>query len=204
VAIWGIVAGTVLSLSFRRFAKVNAIRVQRRKLWAHVLGLHLFGDDPELVLQGSLEILRDNVILLRNAVLPLVIASPFVVLIAVQLNQYFESTSLTLAQPGVLTLVMRAPLDPHAVAQLEVPAWLHVESPPVHVLATHEMSWRVRASAEGHGLARVFVSGETASTQVDAQRSPIAWPEWFAAIAGVTAWVLWLAMERLLLLFQIV
>lgn len=194
VAVGGFVAGVALFWAFRKFARIQTIRTERRKLWAHVLGLFLFAEDPVVAWRGLGGIVRCNLALLVYVLPPLLAAAPFVGVTALCLNRFFGATALVPGQAGVLTVRFPTPVDPRVPARVDAPEWLHLDSPPVHVL--NEISWRIRAKAPGYGEVRVTVGARTATHDVDARDTPVHWLAWFAGIASAAACALWLAMPR--------
>jgi hypothetical protein len=103
----GILAGTVLALSFWLFMDRAAVRTLRRKLWAHVLELRLFGDDPVLAFGSLVRISKTNALLLAHALPPLAIAAPVLVLLTVPLTDFFTRTPLQTGGDAVLTVRLR-------------------------------------------------------------------------------------------------
>src|SRR6202044_526243 len=99
-----------------------AVRAWKRKRSAHMLSLYLFGDDPLLSLRSLGQIAKANAALLLHALPPLLIAAPFVALIAVNLNEFFTRTPLSEGAAAVLTVRLRQPCEP----SLQAPAWIHV------------------------------------------------------------------------------
>jgi hypothetical protein len=169
----GILAGIVLALSFRLFTGHAAIRTLRRKLWAHVLELRLFGDDPALAFGSLLRISKTNALLLGHALPPLAIATPVVALLTVPLTDFFARTPLQTGGDAVLTVRLRPARDrAMPPVELQTPAWVEVDAPPVHVPAAREISWRLRATAPKLGLCRISVAGETITKELDARPAP--------------------------------
>ena len=169
VAVLGIIAGVFLFLSFRKFANLAAIRTLRRQLWGHLLGLYLFGDDPLLAVRSLFQLAKANLLLLAHTLPPLLVIAPFAALMIVHLNEFFTRTALENGGPTVLTVRLRSSPD-HV--SFEAPSWIQVDSPPVHVAADNEISWRIRARAAGHGLVKLSVGNEIVTKQVDARPAP--------------------------------
>jgi len=161
----GCVAGAVVSLCFRLFAGRTAMQELRRKLWAHVLELRLFGEEPVLAFASLLGIVKINLLLLARALPPLLIAAPVVALIVLPLNEYFTRTPLGEGESAVMTVR----LHPFVVPQLQTPSWIHVDAPPVSVPADGEVSWRLRATAPSRGLCRISVGSESVTKQIDSR-----------------------------------
>jgi hypothetical protein len=195
VAVGGLAAGAALFWAFRKFARIQTIRTERRKLWAHVLGLFLFAEDPVVSWRVLGSIVRCNLTLLVYVLPPLLAAAPFVGVTALCLNRFFSATPLAPGQAGVLTVRFSTLVDPRLPAKVDAPAWLRFDSPPVHV--RNEISWRVRAKTPGYAEVRVTVGAQTATHDVDARDTAVHWIAWFAGIASAAAWTLWLAMPRI-------
>ena len=172
VAVFGTLAGIVVALSFRLFADQAAIRTLRRKLWAHVLELRLFGDEPRLVFGTLMRTSRTNVLLIAHALPPLMIAAPVVALLAVHLNEFLTRTPLQTGGNAVLTVRLRRGSDAMAPVELETPGWVVVDAPPVHVPEAREISWRLRATGPDVGVCRVTARGETATKELEARPGP--------------------------------
>jgi len=170
-AVFGVLAGIVLALSFWLFADHAAVRILRRKLWAHVLELRLFGDEPALVFGSLLRISKTNVLLIGHALPPLAIAAPIVALLAVHLNEFFTRTPLQAGGNAVLTVRLRRHPDSTPV-EFETPSWIEVDAPPVHIPAAREISWRLRATAPNLGLCQISAPGETVTQELDARPGP--------------------------------
>jgi len=181
-AVFGALAGIVLALSFWLFTNHEAVRTLRRRLWAQVLALRLFGEEPWLVFGILLRTFAINALLIAHALPPLLIAAPAVALLAVHLNEFFTRTPLETGRDAVLTVRLRAS-DWNAPAELQTPAFVEVDAPPVRIPAAREISWRLRATAPRMGLCRISAAGETVSKELDARP----WPRYCGRVRS-TAW----------------
>jgi hypothetical protein len=190
IVLAGVLSGAILFLAFRRFMDDAAVRAWKRKRRAYVLSLYLFGDDPLISLRAFGRIARANAWLLLHALPALVIAAPLVGAAAIWLDH-----SLAPA-PAIVTAHWTGSCEPN----IEAPAWLRIDSPPVHVLALHEISWRVRATSKGNGSARAGCGGEWVNAQMKSEEPSERWAGWFGLTAWATAWLLG-AGERLLRFF---
>jgi hypothetical protein len=190
IALTGVLSGAILFLAFRRFMSGAEVRAWKRRRRAYVLSLYLFGDDPLISLRSFAQIARANAWLLLHALPALVIAAPLVGAAAIRLER-----SLAPA-PAVVTAHWTGACEP----QIEGPAWLQIDSPPVHVAALHEISWRVRAASKGSGSVRAGCGGEWVNAEMKSDKPSEAWIGWFGLIGWATAWLLGVG-ERLLRLF---
>jgi hypothetical protein len=168
VAVFGVIGGIVVFVSFRKFANLAAIRTLRRQLWGHLLGFYLFGDDPLLALRSLFQLAKANLLLLAHTLPPLLAIAPFAALTLVHLNEFFTRTPLEAGGPTVLTIRLRQPSS----VSLEAPSWMEIDSPPVHVAAANEISWRLRARAARHGLLKISFGGQSVTKEVDARPAP--------------------------------
>jgi hypothetical protein len=169
LAVFGVITGIFLFLSFRKFANIVAIKTLRRQLWGHLLGLYLFGDDPLLAVRSLFQLAKANFLLLAHTFPPLLVIAPFAALMIVHLNEFFSRTPLEHGGPTVLTVRLHS--NPGEVS-LDAPPWIQVDSPPVHMAAANEISWRIRARAASHGLMKVAVGNEFVTKEVDARPAP--------------------------------
>jgi hypothetical protein len=171
--IWGALTGMLLFLVFRRFTNIAAVRAWKRKRSAHVLSLYLFGDDPALSLRSLGQIAKANAALLLHALPPLLIAAPFVTVIAVNLNELFTRTPLADGGAAVLTVRLSSfPTPQPCDVSLQAPAWLHVDLPAVHVPSAGEISWRIRAASPRDGFVEIACNGERVAKEIDARPAP--------------------------------
>jgi hypothetical protein len=192
VLLFGGLAGVVLALSFRRFANHAAIRRLRRRLWAHVLELRLFGEEPALAFGSLWGTAQTNLRLLAHALPPLLIAAPVIGLLAVPLSEFFTRTPLQTGGDTVLTVRLRR----DAEVRLQTPSWVVVDAPPVHIPAAREISWRLRATAAKVGRCTISAAGETVAKELDARPGLH-----YSGAVRSTSWTDWLlhpAESRLL------
>ena len=189
--IWGVLTGMLLSLVFRRFTNAAAVRTWKRKRSAYMLSLYLFGDDPALSLRSLGQIAKANAALLWQALPPLLIAAPFVAVIAVNLNDFFTQTPLADGGAAVLTVRVSQPCE----ASVQAPGWLQVDLPPVHIPTASEISWRIRATSPRRGFIEIACNGERVTKEIDAR----AVPRYFAKLRarGLTSSLLHPSESRL-------
>jgi len=149
-AVYGAIAATV----FRRFTDRAPMRVAINHMLAHVMEFALFIDEPRLILKAQIDLIKDNFRLLRQIALPCVLmAIPFALIYPAMDRKFGNHSS------NVLTLPMGHALPPDVVT----------ETPPVRILRTHEVSWRIRAAAPRANLFGLH------------------WTVWFGAVSLLSA-----------------
>ena len=135
LAVCAAVYGVIAALVFRRLVDAARTRVIVNHMLAHVMEFALFIDEPRLILKAQLDLIKDNVLLLRRIALPCVLmAIPFALLYPAMDRRFSGHIS------NVLTVPMGKPLPPGVV----------VETPGVRILRTHEVSWRIRPADHPH------------------------------------------------------
>jgi hypothetical protein len=195
IAVAGALLGGALFLAFRKFANVAAMRILRRKLWAYVLGLYLFGDDPLLAIGSLGQLAKANLLLLLHAAPPLLVIAPVAALAIIHLNEFFSRTPLDRGRPAVLTVRIRKQTDPLPVVLLETPAWIAVDLPAVRVPPESEISWRIRATGAGRGLMKLTCGNVTVTKEIDTEPGPRYFGKTRTSSLG--GWLLHPAEERL-------
>jgi hypothetical protein len=206
-AMYGVLAVVV----FRRFTAEAAIRRSMNLILAHVMELGLFLDAPGLVLRAQADLLRENARLLRLVIVPGGILALLFIFLFEPMNAFYGRAPLPLGEPSVVTIQMKNTIMPPV--QLEPPAGIVVETPPVRVLHDHQISWRVRPLRLSSGDWRFYFDNRVVSESMngfffhDASirsveiRYPkaailgLSWLFWFVAISTVAAAVFGLSWK---------
>jgi hypothetical protein len=191
-AIYGVVAVLV----FRRLTERAAIRRSVNRILAHVMELGLFLDSPGLVFGAQLDLLRENLRLLRLVIVPGVL----VAVLFVPMYAIYRHGPLPVGEPSVVTLQMKYAAMP--AVQLEAPEGIVVETPGVRIVRDRQISWRVRPLRESSGDLRFHVENRVvlasfflhdSAIQSIEIRYPTAtilgwsWLVWFGAISSISA-----------------
>ncbi len=129
--------GVVGALAFRWFTDAAKLRAIVNRMVARVMEFALFADQPRVIFRAQAGLMRANFDLLRQMALPtLVLAMPLMVLYPTMKRHYDT------VEGNVLTLPLGSAL----------PAYVVAETPPVHVMRTREVSWRVKNPPGGSGV----------------------------------------------------
>ena len=187
-AIYGFFAAIVV----RRFSNRIAVRASINRMIAHVMEFRLFLDTPSLILRAQCDLLRENLRLLRLILLPCVILAVLFTALVPELDAVYGHAPLRPGEPSVIT----ARLDGDAT--VEVPPGIDIETPPVHLIHEHEVSWRVRPvgntagelkfTSSGHVLTKRIVAGEGFVTSYGTPTIEIRYPR--RSVFGVN-WLVW-------------
>jgi len=193
-AIYGVIAVLV----FRRFADGASVRRSVNRILAHVMELGLFLDSPALVLGAQRDLLRENLRLLRLAMLPGVILAVLFALLYPPMNAIYGHAPLAVGEPSVVTVQMKV-MEP---VELEAPEGIAVETPGVRILRDRQISWRVRPLRQSSGDWRFHIENRVVtanfflrdpaiqSIEIRYPRATIlgfSWQVWFLGVSSVSA-----------------
>jgi hypothetical protein len=167
LAVVSVVCGVATAWVFRRFTDRAALRQVRRHLYAHLLELRLFSDEPALIWKAQKALFRDNLRLLALVLRPaLILTLPFALLF-IELDAVYSWGPLAMGQSAVVTVQMSRPLeDGDARDALDAPPELTVETPPVRSFADRQISWRIRAVAPVRGSLRLAIAGHVLTRSI--------------------------------------
>jgi hypothetical protein len=167
---------------FRHFSDRTALRVVRKRIYGHLLGIRLFSDEPALVWNAQKALISDNLLLLKLLALPvLILALPFAFFYS-QFEPIYGFRPLEVGHSAVITLH-----GTDATGVLEVPPGIAVETPTVRDLIAKQISWRIRPLTPVRGSLRVVLPDATITRNIAAGdqilspkrlREPSAGPIW--------------------------
>lgn len=189
LAAFSAVAGVLILLVFKAISNQRALQATRRKLRAHLLAIRLFADDPAVIL-------RSQGRLLMGTLRYMALLVPAFLAIAIPLFIAWDHLDAVWGRaplaPGKTVILTARLSDTGAGPRLVAPDWLSVESPPVHVDAEREVSWRLRVSRAGSGEVGVIAGAERASKRIEARPGMHYLPDREKAAGGP---ILWLEMR---------
>lgn len=162
VLIWSIPVGVFALWVFGKASNQERIRLVKRRIHAGLFEIRLFNDDLRAIVRAQGEILRHVVHYQALALKPMIFILPPLVLVMVQLHQFYGFSGL---EPGGTTL-LTVNLDEDTVqpgvrpdVELELPAGLRAETEGVWVPALSELSWRLAADAAGEYEVQIVIAG---------------------------------------------
>lgn len=141
--IWlAILAGLLTPLILRLTTRPGAIRDTVREIEADLLEFRLYFDEPRLVWQAQMNLIRDN---LRLGLLFL----PAVVIVALPVSWLILHHHAPHAEgDAVFTIQLTRPIAATDRFELRGGAGVQVETPPLRIPHDRQVSWRIRV---GHG-----------------------------------------------------
>ena len=153
---WGVLAFLV----FRRFTDPLALRRVRKRLYAHLLGIRLFSEEPVLVWEAQKALVADNLRFLALVAKPvLMMAIPFALLYG-PLDSIYGWGPLEVGHSAIVTYQLSGEATAgEAHFTLLAPPGIAVESPPIAVPAENQISWRIRPLVPARGNLRIIARG---------------------------------------------
>jgi hypothetical protein len=129
--------GVAAALAFRWLTDSAKICTIVNHMVARVMEFALFADQPRVIFRAQAGLMKANFDLLRQIALPtLALAIPLMALYPMMKRHY------SAIEGSVLTLPLGSALPSEVVA----------ETPPVHVMRTREVSWRVKNPPRGSAV----------------------------------------------------
>lgn len=146
ILVWSIPVGVFALWVFGKTSNQSRIAEVKRRIHAGLFEIRLFNDDIRAIMRAQGEILRHVAHYQALALKPMIFILPPLVLIMVQLHQFYGFRGLHPGEEVLLTVQ----LDPQSVAPgqrpqatLETPPGLHAAMDPVWVPSLAQMSWRL-------------------------------------------------------------
>ncbi len=165
VLVWSIPVGVFALWVFGKTSNQVRIAEVKRRIHAGLFEIRLFNDDLRAIMKAQWQILGHVIRYQALALKPMIFILPPLVLVMVQLHQFYGFRGL---QPGDQAL-MTVQLDVDSVSSgprpdiaLDVPEGLRVVTGPVWVPSLAQISWELGVDAEGDFDLPVTVDGNTA------------------------------------------
>ena len=146
------------------------------RIVAHLLELRLFIDEPSVVMKAQRDLLRENWRLLAQLALPCLATALLFGTVIWQFGASWDRSPL----PAGATTVVTARYSGRGDVQLQATPEIAVETPAVRILATREVSWRIRPL-------RAF-AGELSARTTEGRDVALQIPFPRATMLGITGW----------------
>jgi hypothetical protein len=167
-----VLTGILTAYTIRHTTNASDLHATVRRIHAHLLEFRLFFDEPRLVWQAQVDLLRDNLRLFK-LFLPatLILALPMAWLI-LQLASFYGLRPLAPGKASVVTAQLtRAPSATDRIV-LQGHGGIQVETPPVRAFRDNQVAWRIRPSSNGHRALDLTLNGHIVTKSIVAGSSP--------------------------------
>ena len=166
LVVLSILAGIAMLWIFGRVSNQAAIRTIRDRIRGNLIAVRLFGDDLGLLLRLEGRLLRDNVVFLKYALVPLAILIVPTLVTLVQLNLRLGARPLAPGEAALVKVTLRDAAAIERALRLEAPDGVTVETPGVRVPALREVAWRIRSERPGEYRLRVQAGDEAVEKEL--------------------------------------
>lgn len=150
MAVVSLLTGFLMLLIYRAASNQDGIRRVKNLIKAHLLELRLFKNDLGVSLRAQGAILLANLKYIGYAFKPLLVMIVPVLLLLIQLNDWFGSRPLQVGERALVKIRMAEGYNPiETDLRLETPSGLVVETDPLRIEEDREVDWRLRAETPG-------------------------------------------------------
>ncbi|MBV9507954.1 MAG: hypothetical protein JO323_23435 [Acidobacteriia bacterium] len=164
-------AGMGMLWVFRRTSDQARIRRVKKKVYAHLLEMRVYSDEPALTWRAQRSLLKVNVQYLLLTLPPCLFLAVPVAVLLIHVEAFYGRAPLELARPALVTAAFDS--GPEGPApELTIPPQFDISAPPVRVLSEHQVSWRVLPRAPFSGELTFAINGRKVTKRVVAGRGP--------------------------------
>ena len=168
LAIISLLSGIALLWVFSRTVDPDKVRAARRLVWAHLMEIRLYTDEPLLIWRAHRDLVVANFRYLSLMLRPVLISTIPMLLLLANLESFYGRSPLAPGQEAVVTMRLKAPLDPNAAAPgLQASSEIDVETPGVREPAAGQVSWRIRGTRAGSGRLDLALADGVVSKSVE-------------------------------------
>jgi hypothetical protein len=168
-----ILSGILTTLAIRCTTKASALRATVRKIQADLLEFRLYFDEPRLIWQAQVNLVRDNLrLFLLFLPATLILALPMLWLI-LQLDQVYGLRPLHPGEAAVFTAQLTRPLAATDHVALQSAAGIRIETPPVWSAWDNQVTWRIRPIKDGRSALDLNINGRLIRKSIISGDSPM-------------------------------
>jgi hypothetical protein len=158
---------------FRKTSNQQAMKLVKRRVYASLLELRVFADEPAITWRAQKSLFAANLRYMGLALAPALWMFVPVGLLLVHLESFYGRAPLPVAGQAIVTMGMAPGWNPQGPApELAAPPEVEVEGPPVRVVDAGEVSWRIRSKSEGSGALRFTVDGSQVTKTIETGARP--------------------------------
>jgi len=139
-----VITGVVMLFIFGKTSNQKMIAAAKNKLWAYIMEMWLFRNDPRVMFSAIGSVARSNLTYLRHSLRPIVFLIVPVLIIMVQLGIRYAHTPLSAGEETIVSVQFADGVRPSEVdIELVAPEGARVVSAPLRIDATGEIEWRI-------------------------------------------------------------
>ncbi len=166
VIVWSIPVSVFALWVFGKTSNQQKISAVKDKITASLFEIRLFNDDLRAIAKAQWEIMGHVLRYQGLALVPMVFILPPMVLLMVQLHQFYGFRGFAPGETALLRVELAETGGPRPDLAIEVPAGLHLETPAVWVPSLGEFNWEIAADAPGDYELGFTLGGTTTTKTV--------------------------------------
>jgi hypothetical protein len=149
VLVWSIPVAIFALWIFGKTSNQAKIAEVKRKIAASLFEIRLFNDDLVAIARAQWQIMGHVLKYQGLALVPMIFILPPLVLLMVQLHQYYGFRGFAPGESALLRVELADTGGTRPDLAIEVPEGLHLETPAIWVPALGELNWRIAADTPG-------------------------------------------------------
>jgi uncharacterized membrane protein (DUF106 family) len=144
------VTGVILLIIFKYTSNQRAIGFVRDNIKANMLALKLFKDSISVTLQAQGQVFKGALLLLFNAIRPMLVMIVPVSLLLAQMGLWYQSRPLLPGEETMVTVKLNGNIEtPWPTVSMEPTPAAEVTIGPVRVFSKHQIYWKIKAIENG-------------------------------------------------------
>ena len=166
VIVWSIPVSVFALWVFGKTSNQDKITAVKAKIAASLFEIRLFNDDLKAIAKAQWEIMGHVIRYQGLALVPMVFILPPLVLLMVQLHQFYGFRGFSPGETALLQVELAHTGGPRPDLVIEVPEGLHLETPAMWIPSLGEFNWQLAADAPGDYELGFTLGGVTTSKTV--------------------------------------
>jgi hypothetical protein len=166
LAVVSTLAAVLMLLIFKAKSDQKRLARTKRLIYASILEIRLFNEQPRLVLAAQGDVLRQSFRYIGLTLVPLLWMALPLLLLMTQLQAYYGYRGLGVGESAIVTVRLENESVLETPLALEADAGLEVQTPLLAIPALSEAGWRVAARTPGEHVLRLRVGSEVLTKTV--------------------------------------
>lgn len=167
LSVLSILVGLGMLWVFRVTSNQQRIKAVKRKVYAYLLEMRVYGDDPGATWRAQKSLMSANLRYMGLALQPaLWMALPLAILL-IHMEAFYGRAPLEPGRPVLVTAALKNGVDGPA-PELVAPRGVDVSAPPVRVVDERQVSWRIVPQAATSGELHIHINGQDFAKEIEA------------------------------------
>jgi hypothetical protein len=165
--------GIAMLWVFRKTSNQARMKTVKRKVYASLLELRVYADEPGVTWRAQKSLFGANLRYMGLALKPALFMALPIGFLLIHLEAFYGRAPLPVAQDALVTMGMSTEWSPQsAPPAITVPVGIEVDGPPVRVVDTREVTWRIRPRSELSGQLQFTVDGQPVTKTIETGARP--------------------------------